>query len=135
MAKEKNVKARPRPLSPHLQVYKPQLTSFTSIVHRGSIVAMFFISLLFVHILGVQSFGVECKGYEWLTQSDDGKFAFKILLSLAALAASYWVCATIRHLFFDIGKGFDIPTAYKTGVLSIIAALALAAYIINFGIL
>lgn len=133
--KKKNVKSRPRPISPHLQVYKPQMTSMTSILHRASIVVMFFATLAFVYVLYKEAFAIECACYKWLMESDNGQLLFKIGLSFIALSASYWVCANIRHLFFDIGKGYDIPTAYRTGWLSIITALALAAYIINYGIL
>lgn len=135
MSKEKNVKSRPRPLSPHLQIYKPQMTSMSSIFHRASIVGMFFISLLFVYYIFKESFGFNCQCYNWLTTDETGIIFYKLGLSVSALVFSYWVCASIRHLFFDIGKGLDIPTAYKSGWLSIISTLALTAYIINFGIL
>ncbi len=135
MTNDKKVKSRPRPLSPHLQVYKPQLTSMTSILHRASIVAMFFIALLFVYHIFKEAFGIKCECYSWLTTDKNGQLVYKLLLSGMALVVSYWVCASIRHLCFDLGKGYEVETAYKTGWLSIIATLALTAFIINWGIL
>ena len=135
MTKEKNVKSRPRPLSPHLQVYKPQLTSISSILHRASIVGMFFLTVIFTWILYKDSFAVQCDCHNWLKTDETGQIVYKLLLSGAALCVSYWICASIRHLAFDIGKGYDIPTAYKTGWLSFISTLALTAFIINWGIL
>ena len=124
---------RERPLSPHLQVYKPQITSALSIFHRASIITMYFAALAFVYFLYLQAFPFECACAAWLTGSETGQLIAKIALSGLALASSYWVCATIRHLFWDIGKGFEIKTAYKTGYLSIACTLVLTIAIIYFG--
>ena len=130
--KQTNKIGRERPLSPHLQVYKPQFTSMLSIMHRGSIVAMYFVSLGFVYFLALQAFGFECMCANWLTTSETGIIVGKILLSCVAIAASYWIMATIRHLLWDIGYGFELDKAYKTAKISIIATLLLAAVIIFY---
>lgn len=135
MAEERKIKSRERPISPHLQVYKPQITSVLSILHRISTVVMYFAALLFTYVLYREAFGGECKCYAWLTESEEGKVVTKVVLSGFAVSASYWICATIRHLFWDIGKGFELSTAIKTGWLSVITTLALSAYIINYGVL
>jgi len=131
----KNIKSRERPLSPHLQAYKPQLTSVTSILHRASIVGMFFMSLIFAWYIFFNAFSVQCMAYNWFTTNETGKVIYKVFLSGCALVFSYWLCASIRHLFFDIGKGYQLETAYKTGWASIIASLLIASSIIIWGIL
>ncbi len=130
-----NYTARPRPLSPHLQVYKPQFTSMLSIAHRASIVALFFGLVGFAAILADYSYIEHCPLANWLKNDSTGQILAKIVLSGYALAASYWVCATIRHLVWDTGRGFFITTAYKTAVISIVTTLILTALIIYFGIL
>jgi succinate dehydrogenase / fumarate reductase cytochrome b subunit len=130
MAENNNKIGRERPLSPHLQVYKPQFTSFLSILHRFSIVAMYFGVLGLVVALYHVAFGLECPKVEWLFRSENGQLLTKIVLSGYALAASYWVCATIRHLAWDAGYGFDIKTAYRTAIISVLATFVLAALII-----
>ncbi len=101
-----------RPLSPHLQVYKPQLTSVLSITHRGTGI-----------VLTVGAFFLTC----WLLVLADGAEHFVKLQ--AHLNAWYGQCLVyafvfslhfhllngIRHLFWDAGYGLEIETAYKTG--------------------
>jgi succinate dehydrogenase / fumarate reductase cytochrome b subunit len=130
--KPTNKIGRERPLSPHLQVYKPQFTSMLSIMHRGSIVAMYFVSLVFVYFLALQAFGFECMCANWLTTSETGIIVGKLLLSGVALAASYWIMATIRHLLWDIGYGFELDKAYRTAKISVMATLILAGIIIYY---
>lgn len=130
-----NYKARPRPLSPHLQVYKPQLTSMLSIFHRASIIAMFFGVLGLVLILADYAFVEHCACAAWLKESETGKLLTKLVLSAYAFIASYWICATIRHFFWDMGMGFHIKTAYRTAYISMLSTVVLAALIIYYGIL
>lgn len=130
-----NYKARPRPLSPHLQVYKPQMTSALSIFHRASIIALYFGLFGFILILADYAFIEQCAIAGWLKTSSAGQIITKLTLSFYALAASYWVCATIRHLAWDLGKGFYIPTAYKTAYISIAATVLLTFLIIYYGVL
>ena len=132
---DNNKIGRERPLSPHLQIYKPQFTSVLSIFHRASIVALYFGVFGLALILGNYAFIDDCPIAAWLKDNETGQMAAKIILSGYALAASYWVCATIRHLAWDMGKGFEIKTAYKTAIISIISTLVLTALIIYYGIL
>lgn len=135
MAEERKVKSRERPTSPHLQVYKPQLTSVTSILHRVSVVVSYVAVILFAHLIYKEAFFVDCDVIKWLTGTENGKLVTKVALSGFAVAVSYWIFATTRHLFFDIGKGFELSTANKTAWLSILASLGFAAYIIIYGVL
>ena len=94
-----------RPLSPHLQIYKPQLTSILSITHRGTGVFLSLGALL-----------LTC----WLVGLATGEAAFNNLqlhastwygkVGLAAFVFSFYfhLANGIRHLFWDAGKGLEI---------------------------
>lgn len=120
-----------RPLSPHLQVYKPQLTSVMSISHRASGVALSIGTLLLVYWLAAAAAGPEAFAR---AQGIVGSFLGQVILFLFSYALFYHLCNGIRHLFWDAGKGYDIKTAYASGyaVLAVSAALTLLVWIIAF---
>ncbi len=109
-----------RPLSPHLQVYRPQLTSVLSIVHRGTGVALAF-----------GAFGVAY----WLHRvaGDAGSYQqFHGLLNTPlgcalvfafAFALLYHLFNGIRHLGWDMGWGLDLPNTYRTGWAVVVLSL------------
>lgn len=112
-----------RPLSPHLQVYKPQLTSTLSIAHRITGV-----------VLSIAAFGIAWwlvalaaggDTYATFVASADSLLG-RLALFAVTLALMYHLCNGIRHLFWDAGKGLDIDTAYKTGYTVIAVALLLS---------
>jgi succinate dehydrogenase / fumarate reductase cytochrome b subunit len=112
MTETKTNKSRPRPLSPHLQVYKPQITSLMSITHRATGVALYIGAFLFAAYLFKQVFYPEsfCP-VAWFISTSVGKIA----LFGYTFALFYHLFNGLRHLGWDIGLGFDIPTVYKTG--------------------
>lgn len=115
---------RERPLSPHLQVYKPQLTSFTSILHRATGVALS-IGLILVAA--------------WLIAAASGQDAYNavygiirsplglILLFGWSFALFYHACNGVRHLLWDMGFLFKIENAYKAGYAVLIVSFLLTA--------
>jgi succinate dehydrogenase / fumarate reductase cytochrome b subunit len=111
-----------RPLSPHLGIYKPQLTSFMSILHRatGIVLAIGLLPLTY----WFYSISLGPKEYEQM-QAIVGSPIGLILLFGWSFALFYHLCNGIRHLFWDAGMGFDIKTAYMSGYLVWIAAFAL----------
>ena len=114
--------AKARPLSPHLQVYKPQLTSFMSILHRLTGVGLSFGIVLFVAWLAALANGSESyAGFLTYAHSLIGQ----VLLFGITAAFFYHLCNGIRHLVWDAGAGLDIKTAYKTGY----AVLAIAVFL------
>ena len=120
-----------RPLSPHLQVYKPQLSSASSIFHRGTGVALGAGTLLLT---------------AWLVSAAAGDAAFSIVQALLAswigvlvlmgftLALFYHFCNGIRHLAWDAGRGFELPAMHRNGRMVVAGAVALtvAFWIIGF---
>jgi succinate dehydrogenase / fumarate reductase cytochrome b subunit len=113
-----------RPLSPHLQIYKPQLTSVLSITHRITGVGLSVGTLLLV---------------AWIAAAAKGPDAFAIvsgfmrnpigllLLFGWSVALFYHLANGIRHLFWDAGYGFDIETAYRSGWIVVGATIGLTA--------
>lgn len=111
-----------RPLSPHLQVYKPQLTSMLSILHRLTGVALAFGTLLLVWWLIAAATG---PGAYDAVQSFIGSILGRLLLLGWTFSLFYHLANGIRHLAWDTGRGFELATAYATGWLVVIAAIVL----------
>ena len=116
----------PRPLSPHLQIYKPMLTMMMSIVHRLTG------SALYVGTLGLAW---------WLIAAASGPVYFDMVQSvfgsvLGQLALVFYTWALIHHMFgglrhfaWDTGRGFELPTVEAMARLNLAASLALTALI------
>lgn len=105
-----------RPLSPHLQIYKPQLTSITSILTRITGNALIVGALLLVWWMLAASAGPEYFAFvDGIVTSWLGKLVF--LGSIWALW--YHALAGIRHLIWDTGRGFDLKDAYAMGYMVI----------------
>lgn len=111
-----------RPLSPHLQVYRPQLTSVLSILHRATGIALALGTLLLVWWLIAAATGPTAFDN---TQSFIGSIFGRILLFGWSFALFYHLCNGIRHLVWDAGKGFEIGSAYASGWLVVVASSVL----------
>jgi succinate dehydrogenase / fumarate reductase cytochrome b subunit len=130
MTKKKNQKndLNPnRPTSPHLQIYRWNLSSLTSIFHRLTGVALYF------SVIAISWFIIfySTKINVGKTETCDCLMmtVMRTIFILAAIAITfslyYHFCNGIRHLFWDIGKGFEIKTANRNAVIVILSALAL----------
>jgi succinate dehydrogenase / fumarate reductase, cytochrome b subunit len=104
----------PRPLSPHLQIYKPQLTSVLSISHRATGVALAIGTIPLVYWFWSISMGVDY--YEAVFALYSSWFA---LFCLAGWSFCFFFHLSngIRHLFWDAGYGFELPQVYFSGWL------------------
>ena len=105
MAEAKRVE---RPLSPHLQIYRPQLTSITSILTRITGNGLIVGTLLAVWWLVSAAIGPE---YFALANGVATSWFGDLVFFLSAWALWYHYLAGLRHIYFDAGKGLDIPTA------------------------
>ena len=94
------MKKQDLPLSPHLQIYKPQITSLLSISHRISGVALNF--MLIILVLGLLCITLGESYFELLI-SLINSFPIKIILFLAILGFSYHFLNGIRHIIWDFG--------------------------------
>jgi succinate dehydrogenase / fumarate reductase cytochrome b subunit len=118
----------PRPLSPHLQVYRWQLTSVMSILHRISGIALSAGAILLVWWLVAAAEGVDAYAG---VQAFLGSWIGLLMLFGWSLALFYHLCNGLRHLWWDSGHGLDLPSVYLGGwiVVGATAALTLIAWI------
>ncbi len=113
---------RDRPLSPHLQVYRPQLTSVLSITHRMTGVALTVGTLLLIYWLVAIASGEAA--YD-TAQGLIGSVLGRLLLFGWSVALFYHLCNGIRHLSWDAGFLLELPALYRSGWAMLVAALAL----------
>lgn len=115
---------RERPLSPHLQVYRPMYTMATSITHRITGLALTVAFLLFAWWLVALASGPE--SYADAARLIGSPLGF---LVLAAFALAFWYhfCAGIRHLIWDTGRMLEKPDARRSAVVVLVATLVLTA--------
>jgi succinate dehydrogenase / fumarate reductase cytochrome b subunit len=117
-----------RPLSPHLQVYRWQWTMMLSITHRATGIALAVGSLLLVCWLLAIASGPDAFApvHGFL-----GTWIGRLLLFGWTWSLLYHFANGIRHLFWDAGLGFELPTAQASGyaVVAISLAATLAVWI------
>jgi succinate dehydrogenase cytochrome b subunit len=120
-----------RPLSPHLQVYRPQITSTLSILHRIAGIGLGVGTLVFVW---------------WLAAAASSDTAFEnaahfmrsplgwLLIAGWTLALWYHFCNGIRHLLWDIGRGFELKAVHASGKFVVGAAVVLTVLTLIAGV-
>ncbi len=121
-----------RPLSPHLQVYRPQITSMLSILHRVTGVGLGAGTLLIAWWLIAAATGPEA--FE-TAQAFLGSLFGRLILFGFTWALFYHLCNGIRHLVWDAGYGYDLDSVTKTGWLVLVASVVLTvlAWIAGYG--
>jgi succinate dehydrogenase / fumarate reductase cytochrome b subunit len=120
---------RNRPLSPHIQIYKMPFTAVLSITHRATGVALAAGTAVLAYWLASAAYGPAAYGH---AQAVLGSLLGKLVLFGWTAALFYHLCNGIRHLFWDMGKGYGIAEADKSGriVVASAAVLTLLAWII-----
>jgi len=113
-----------RPLSPHLQIYKPQISSVLSIFHRITGAALAAGTLVLVAWLWAAAYDGEYFA-DW--QSFFGHWLGQVLLIGWTFALSYHFANGIRHLFWDMGKGFELQNMARSGIAVVLFAAAATA--------
>lgn len=113
-----------RPLSPHLQVYRWQLTSVMSILHRATGIALSAGAILLVWWLVAAAVGPRSYAR---AQAFLGSWIGIILLFGWSLALFYHLCNGLRHLWWDTGRGFELRHVYAGGWAVVAATIALTA--------
>lgn len=113
-----------RPLSPHLQVYRPQITSVLSILHRITGVALAGGALLLTYWISAAGYGPE--SFE-RAQALMGSWFGRLMLLGFTFSLYYHFANGIRHLAWDAGKGFELPTLRLTGWLVVIFSVVATA--------
>jgi len=112
----------PRPVSPHLQIYRPKLTMIMSIVHRLTGIALYFGTILLAWWLIAAATGPDY--FNWVNEFF-GSFIGRLLLFGYTWALIHHMLGGIRHLVWDTGRGFDLPTAEMSARLVLIGSIAI----------
>lgn len=123
-----------RPTSPHLQIYRWNVSSFTSILHRLTGVTLYFSILLLSWFIIYYTYQINISD-----ESESCDCPINQLINYLFFAAGtfitfalyYHFCNGIRHLFWDIGFGFKKETARTNGLLAIALATILTALTIG----
>ncbi len=110
-----------RPLSPHLQVYRPVYTMVLSILHRVSGIWLSACALLFVGWIAAAAIGQ--RAYDCAAAVLAG-LPMRIVLAFALAAFWYHLFAGIRHLAWDAGFGFAKAAARASGWAVVLLAAA-----------
>jgi succinate dehydrogenase / fumarate reductase cytochrome b subunit len=119
-----------RPLSPHLQVYKPQLTSILSILHRITGAGLAFGAILLTWWLLAALSGV---GAFALVQEFRTSFIGQVMLFGWIFSFVYHLLNGVRHLKWDMGYGFELKSVYRTGYIVIVGSIILTVLIWTMG--
>ena len=113
-----------RPLSPHLQIYRPQLTSVLSFAHRltGLVLSVYAVTLV-AWLLAAASGAHSYSFMHRIVHSWPGH----IFLVGGTFCFFLHLCGGIRHLFWDTGAGFELRTIYISGWAVVAASTVLTA--------
>jgi len=111
-----------RPLSPHLTIYRPQLTSISSILVRITGNALIVGAFLVIWWLLAASTSPE---YFAIADGLIRSWFGKLIMLGSIWALWYHTLGGIRHLIWDNAVGLDIPTAYKLGWTVVIGSFVL----------
>ncbi|MAJ24328.1 MAG: succinate dehydrogenase, cytochrome b556 subunit [Rickettsiales bacterium] len=115
-----------QPISPHLTIYKPQITSIMSISHR---ISGFFQSIGTIIIFTYILFILAGESYYDFIDIFFSNFVGKLFLLFYSLSISYHFCNGIRHLIWDLGYGFDIKNVYFSAYVTIFCTIIMSTLI------
>ena len=118
------------PLSPHIQIYNWHISSLISISHRiTGIINIILITLICLWtallLLGDINYVLIQKFFE--------TFFGKFLIMGTVWSYSFQILSEIRHLFWDLGLGFELKTSKITGLLVIFGSFILTIFVFILG--
>ncbi len=122
-----------RPLSPHLQVYRPMLTMMMSIVHRITGSALYVGTLLLAWWLVAAATGADAfSTVQWFL----GSWLGLVILFGFTWALLHHMLGGLRHLLWDTGRGFEKPTIEALARATIAGSLSLTVivWIVGFAL-
>ncbi|MAB87516.1 MAG: succinate dehydrogenase, cytochrome b556 subunit [Rhodobacteraceae bacterium] len=114
-----------RPLSPHLTIYRPQMTSISSIFVRITGNALLAATLLLIAWLLAAS--TSAAAFDWVQYVITSWFGDLVLL-LSLWALWYHMLGGLRHLIWDTGRGLELKAAERMGWMMILGSLMLTAF-------
>lgn len=118
MSKTKQEIYNNRPTSPHITIYRKQISSVLSILHRATGAALFFALSIMAWWFTLWVFSKFSPYYIEMTKC--GLFKFSLLI--ISFAGFYHFCTGLRHLVWDTGKCFSVKAINFTGWLALISA-------------
>lgn len=120
-----------KPISPHITIYKLQITSVLSIMHRISGAVLFFILLAVSWIMISLTYYRFDTQYAWMLQHN----VTKMLLYILSFLFFYHFSTGIRHLVWDSGMMLGMRCVRVTGIICIVNSIAMTfilwKYILN----
>jgi succinate dehydrogenase / fumarate reductase cytochrome b subunit len=122
MADTSATRLKPRPLSPHLQIYKPMLTMMMSIVHRITGGALYFGTLLVAWWLIAAASGPSA--YTTF-ETFIGSMIGRLILFGYTWALIHHMLGGLRHLIWDLGYGFEPTEREVLAVATLIGSIGL----------
>jgi succinate dehydrogenase / fumarate reductase cytochrome b subunit len=129
---ERNLSSRP--LSPHLQIYKPMLTMMMSIMHRITGVGLYFGIILLVWWLTAASIS---DSYFDFVQGFFGNWFGRLVLFGFSWALIHHALGGLRHLLWDTGRGYDLKVVEWLARVNLAGSivLTLLLWIIGYGVM
>ena len=118
------------PLSPHIQIYSWSISSLISISHR--IIGVINIILLTIVCFWIASMLLGSTSYEFI-YSILNSFFGKFLVIGITWSFSFQILSEIRHLFWDLGYGFEITTSKISGLIVIFGSFIITILIYILG--
>jgi len=118
------------PLSPHIQIYNWHISSLVSICHR--ITGIINITIITLICFWVAFLLLGNSNYE-LIQNFFVTFFGKFIIIGTGWSFSFQILSEIRHLFWDLGLGFELKTSNLTGLLVIFGSFFLTIIIYTLG--
>ena len=115
------------PISPHLQIYKPQITSILSITHRITGMCLNFL-IIFVS-LWLLSLSLGENIYNNFIEFSNTIF-MKLVMSISIFGLSYHAMNGIRHIFWDFGFFLNNSSALISGIIVVLSAFVLSILLI-----
>ena len=118
------------PLSPHIQIYNWHISSLVSICHR--ITGIVNITIITLICFWVALLLLGNTNYE-LIENFFGTYFGKFVIVGTAWSFSFQILSEIRHLFWDLGIGFELKTSNITGLIVIFGSFILTIFIFILG--
>jgi succinate dehydrogenase / fumarate reductase cytochrome b subunit len=123
-----------RPLSPHLQIYKRTLTMMMSIVHRATGIVLYAGTLLLVWWLSAAAASDE---YFALVQAVFGSWIGQLVMFGFTWALVHHTAGGIRHLIWDTGRGFDLPSVETSARITLASSIVITIllWVLAYGVM
>lgn len=115
-----------RPISPHLGIYKPQMSSVLSILHRITGVAAYIGLVTLIWWLVSVAFSPNNPTDTWFWHFFGGTFGLVILI-LWSYSLIFHFCTGVRHLFFDAHIGLSLRGLHITGWIALASSFIITA--------